>query len=184
LRANRGLDIGAFLTAFGADLADRYEIVGHVHGKRSVFARGSSDPFMGDRWREFLWQNLLGDQHPMMDIIIARMAADPRLGLVFPDNPHLPAWEGNRAIAAELAGRMGMTETLPPFFDFPVGTMFWARTAALKPLLDLGLDWDDYPQEPAPYDGTILHALERLLPFVARHTGFHFAGTYLPGVTW
>src|SRR5262249_10783625 len=61
LTPNRGRDIGAFLSAFGADLADRYEIVGHVHGKRSVFARGSSDPFMGDRWREFLWQNLLGD---------------------------------------------------------------------------------------------------------------------------
>src|SRR5262249_14099273 len=95
---NRGRDIGAFLTGFGADLADRYEIVGHVHAKRSVFASGSSDPFFGERWREFLWQNLLGDQNPMMDIVLARMAADVKLGLVFPDSPQLPCWDGNRNI--------------------------------------------------------------------------------------
>jgi glycosyltransferase involved in cell wall biosynthesis len=181
---NRGRDIGAFLTAFGADLADRYEIVGHVHGKRCLFASGSSDPFLGDRWREFLWQNLLGDQHPMMDIVIARMTADDKLGLVFPDNPQLPSWDGNRAIAQELAQRMGMTDSLAPFFDFPVGTMFWARTAALKPLLDLGLGWDDYPEEPVATDGTVLHAIERLLPFTAWHAGYRYAGTLVPGLTW
>jgi hypothetical protein len=42
---------------------------------------------------------------------------------------------------------MGIEERLPPFFDFPVGTMFWARTQALKPLLALALDWNDYPEE-------------------------------------
>src|SRR5262249_1673944 len=158
--------------------------VGHVHAKRSVFASGSSDPFFGERWREFLWQNLLGDQHPMMDIVVARMAADQTLGLVFPDSPQLPCWDGNRDIAQQLAERMGIKETLPPFFDFPAGTMFWARTAALKALLELGLGWEDYPEEPVATDGTVLHALERLLPFVVRHSGYHYAGTHIPGLTW
>ena len=54
----------------------------------------------------------------------------------------------------------------PPAIDFPVGTMFWARPEALAPLLRLGLNLDDYPDEPLPVDGTILHALERLLPLV------------------
>jgi lipopolysaccharide biosynthesis protein len=49
-----------------------------------------------------------------------------------------------------------------------------ARAAALKPLFDLRLGWDEYPDEPAPYDGTILHALERLLPFAARRAGYGF----------
>jgi glycosyltransferase involved in cell wall biosynthesis len=181
---NRGRDIGAFLTAFGEEITKRYEIVGHLHGKRSVFARGSSDPYLGDRWREFLWQNLLGDSNPMMDIVVENMLADERLGLVFPDNPQLPCWDGNRDIAEELARRMAIIEPLPPFFEFPVGTMFWARTAAIKPLFDLALGWDDYPEEPIATDGTILHALERLLPFVARHAGYRFAGTHIPGLTW
>jgi glycosyltransferase involved in cell wall biosynthesis/septal ring factor EnvC (AmiA/AmiB activator) len=181
---NRGRDIGAFLSAFGEDIVARYDIVGHVHSKRTLHAIGSSDPNVGERWREFLWQNLLGDAHPMLDIIIARLTTDSKLGFVFADDPHLPEWDGNRQIADELAARMGIKEPLPPFFDFPVGTMFWARTAALKPLFNLKLDWNDYPEEPLSNDGTILHALERLLPFVAQHAGYRLAVTNVPRLTW
>ena len=69
----------AYLTALAEDLA-RYDIVGHLHGKRS---RHTGTPTLGNAWREFAWQNLLGDLHPMMDTIIGRMAADQKLGLVF-----------------------------------------------------------------------------------------------------
>jgi lipopolysaccharide biosynthesis protein len=181
---NRGRDIGTFLSAFDEDIVKRYDIVGHVHGKRSLHATNSSDPYFGERWREFLWQNLLGDLHPMMDIVIARLMADDKLGIVFAHDPHLLDWDSNQEIAEGLAARMGMKEPLPPFFDFPVGTMFWARTAALKPLFNLKLGWSDYPEEPLPNDGTILHALERLLPFVAQHAGYRLAVTHVPGVTW
>jgi lipopolysaccharide biosynthesis protein len=178
---NRGRDIGPFLTAFGAYIMENYDLVGHLHSKRSLFL---SDRLIGERWRAFIWQNLIGGQHPMMDVIISRMTKDSGLGLVFPGDPHLSDWDDNLPIARELAQRMGMRTPLAPFFDFPVGTMFWARSAALAPLFKLGLDWDDYPQEPVPIDGTILHALERLLPFVARHTGHGYATTHVPGVTW
>jgi glycosyltransferase involved in cell wall biosynthesis len=181
---NRGRDIGTFLSAFDEDIVKRYDIVGHVHGKRSLHATNSSDPYFGERWREFLWQNLLGDLHPMMDIVIARLTADDKLGIVFAHDPHLLDWDSNQEIAEGLAARMGMKEPLPPFFDFPVGTMFWARTAALKPLFNLKLGWSDYPEEPLPNDGTILHALERLLPFVAQHAGYRLAVTHVPGMTW
>lgn len=175
---NRGRDIGAFLSAFGDDIM-HYDIMGHVHGKRSI----EVSEVMGDTWREFLWQNLVGDVHPMLDIIMTRFADDTRLGLVFPEDPHLVGWDTNLDIATALARKMGITEPLPPFFDFPVGTMFWARTAALLPLLNLRLGWDDYPNEPLPYDGTVLHALERLLRFSAEHAGYRFATTHVPGIT-
>ena len=62
--------------------------------------------------------------------------------------------------------------------------MFWARSEALRPVIDLRLGWDDYPQEPVSADGTILHTLERLLPLAARHAGYRFATTNVRGVTW
>jgi glycosyltransferase involved in cell wall biosynthesis len=176
---NRGRDIGPLLTEFGGSIADDYDLVGHLHGKRSL----AVDAATGDRWREFIWQNLVGHLHPMMDTIIARFAGDETLGLVFPEDPHLVDWGNNLDIANDLAGRMEIDEPLPPFFDFPVGGMFWARAAALKPLFDLRLRWDDYPEEPIPNDRTILHALERLLPFAARRAGYRFATTHVPGVT-
>jgi lipopolysaccharide biosynthesis protein len=116
-----------------------------------------------------------------MDIILNRLTADESVGIVFPEDPNLPHWDANRANAEELAARMGIVEPLPTFFDFPIGMMFWARTAALKPLFDLKLGWDDYPHEPIPPDGTILHAIERLLPFAVRQTGYRFITTHVPG---
>jgi glycosyltransferase involved in cell wall biosynthesis len=177
---NRGRDIGAFLTAFAGDIVGRYDIVGHIHGKRTRHEAA----FLGETWREFLWQHLIGDLHPMLDIVMDRFAEDRGLGMVFAGEPHLSDWDGNLDIAKVLARRVGLAEALPPYFDFPVGTMFWARTQALRPMFDLALGWEDYPEEPLPIDGTILHALERLLPFVARHAGYRYATTHVPGVTW
>jgi lipopolysaccharide biosynthesis protein len=76
---------------------------------------------------------------------------------------------------------MGIATPLPHAFDFPNGTMFWARPAALEPLFALNLAADDYPAEPLPKDGTLLHALERLLPFAAEKAGYTVATTLVPG---
>ncbi|MEA2874627.1 MAG: hypothetical protein QOH67_4929 [Hyphomicrobiales bacterium] len=178
---NRGRDIGAFLTGLSAETMEQYDFIGHLHSKRSLFL---DDRLIGERWRKFIWRNLIGQQHPMMDIVLGRMAKDPRLGIVFPDDPHLSDWDYNLGIAERLAQQIGMQNPLPPFFNFPVGTMFWARSAALAPLFKLNLDWSSYPKEPAPIDGTILHALERKQPFVAQHAGYRYATTHVPGVTW
>jgi hypothetical protein len=175
---NRGRDMGPFLTAILEEIESRYDVVGHIHGKRSP------QTLVGEEWREFLWQNLLGRSYPMMDIILDCFAADEALGIVFPDDPHLPDWDSNLGIATQLAARIGIKRPLPPFFSFPVGTMFWARPQALKPLFELNLDWLDYPEEPLPNDGTILHAIERLLPFVIQHAGYRYAATRVPQLTW
>ena len=50
--------------------------------------------------------------------------------------------------------------------------MFWARKGALRSLYEMGLSWEDLPEEPLGYDGTILHAIERLLPLIASSNGF------------
>ena len=175
---NRGRDIGAFLTTVAGVIEDGYDVIGHIHGKRSLHTS------VGEQWREFLWQNLVGGPHPMVDLILNRFAADGNLGLVFADDPHLPDWDANLEAASYLAARMGMSDPLPPFINFPVGTMFWARPLALAPLLKLKLSWDDYPQEPVQNDGTILNALERLLTLVGQHAGYRYATTHISGVTW
>jgi glycosyltransferase involved in cell wall biosynthesis len=177
---NRGRDIGAFLTGLRGRLSVGYDVIGHVHGKRSPL---DGDSQTGERWREFLWSNLIGSKAPMMDIILARFARDETLGIVFPDDPNIVSWGDNREIAERLMARMSLQVLLPTHFDFPIGTMFWARPAALKSLFDLALVWNDYPPEPVPYDGTILHAIERLLPFVARSAGYGYATTHVPGIT-
>ncbi|PZV40515.1 rhamnan synthesis F family protein [Mesorhizobium kowhaii] len=178
---NRGRDVGPLLTEFLPRLLDgRYDLIGHVHAKRSV----GTDAAMGEAWRHFLWENLVGGEHAMLDLAAAVFASKPAIGLLMAEDPHLVGWNDNREIAEDLARRMGIATPLADFFDFPLGTMFWCRSKTLLPLLELGLDWNDYPSEPVPYDGTVLHAIERLLPFVARKAGFDTAGLRVPGTNW
>lgn len=178
---NRGRDIGPFLTGLADEIASSgYDLFGHIHAKRSL----AVDEKMGDSWREFLWENLIGGMYPMLDVAAAAFAARPALGLLIAEDPHLVGWDTNLPLATDLAQRMGLPTPLDEFFDFPLGTMFWARPDALRPLLKLGLLWDNYPAEPLPNDGTILHALERLVPFAVWHAGFDIAGLRVPNTAW
>jgi len=178
---NRGRDIGPFLTGFAHEIVSGgYEVFGHVHAKQSV----GVDAAMGESWREFLWENLIGGEYPMLDVAAGAFAAEQDLGLLMAEDPHLVGWGGNRAIAETLAVRMGVDLPLDDFFDFPLGNMFWARPRALAPLLALGLSWDDYPAEPIADDGTLMHALERMTPYSARVEGLSVAGLRAPGTTW
>lgn len=177
---NRGRDLGPLLTEFSATILDQYDLIGHVHTKKSLDLK---NPEGAKVWSEFLLENLLGGRHPMAAKIVSRFAADEHLGMVFPDEPHVWGWSENKAIAQELAQRMGIDELPQQYFWFPVGTMFWARVEAIRPLLEWSPAWEDYPQEPLPYDATMLHAIERLLPIVAGKTGHRIALTNVPGVT-
>ncbi|MDQ3039800.1 MAG: glycosyltransferase [Pseudomonadota bacterium] len=177
---NRGRDIGPFLTTFGPRLASDYDIVGHLHTKKTA---NIADAKVADTWRHFLYENLLSGEAAMADVIVGRMAEDPSIGMVFPDDPHLVGWGGNKSCAQALCRRLGMPDNLPEHFVFPIGTMFWARVDAIRPLLELGLGWEDYPVEPLPYDGSMLHALERLFPFVVSEQGGRCLLTNATGVT-
>jgi hypothetical protein len=176
---NRGRDIGPFLTGFGPKLFRDYEIVGHLHSKQSPHAH---DDYI-QNWVEFLEKGLVGKNGEMMDSILGKMDADPSIGIIYPDDPGCFGWEGNYSYGKALIERMGYKAPLPDAsINFPVGTMFWARSEALKPLLDLNLQWEDYPEEPIPVDGSTLHAMERFFGIVPRLTGYRTVVTRVEGV--
>ncbi|WP_454683234.1 rhamnan synthesis F family protein [Ancylobacter moscoviensis] len=178
---NAGRDIGPLLTQFGPRLIATYDMVGHVHIKKSQHV---TDLDMVRVWSEFLFENVLGGPvgGRMLDLILNKAESDERIGVIYPDDPHVIGWTRNMAIAERLAARMGHP-SLARSINFPVGTMFWMRTAALKPFVDLGFDWPDYPNEPIPEDGTLLHALERLFGVVPPLEGWRTVVTNIRGVS-
>lgn len=176
---NRGRDIGPFLTTFGWDAFSGYEFIGHIHTKVSADV---ADTSMGKIWSTFLLENLIGNNNiPMVDTILTYMMKNKSMGMIYPDDPHIFGWTKNKAFAEILAKKLNLG-TLPTHIDFPMGNMFWARTKALQPLFNLKLDWSDYPEEPLPYDGSILHAIERILPLVVESQNMTCAVTHIPGV--
>jgi glycosyltransferase involved in cell wall biosynthesis len=177
---NRGRDIGPFFTEFFEAMRDGYDIVGHFHTKKSVDLKEEQT---GRRWFSFLADNLLGNAtHGMLDVVLDRFERDPGIGMVFADDPHISGMETNLRFAEPWRQRLGI-EAIPAYFIYPVGTMFWARPAALRPIADLKLQWEDYPPEPLPYDGSMLHALERLIALAVPAENWRIATTNVRGVT-
>ncbi len=178
---NRGRDIGPLLTEFGRALCASYDVIGHLHTKSSA---RFVEPQIAETWNAFLLENLLGGKRggAMLDAILSSMMSRPAIGIVFPDDPHVLSWTGNRRHAEELADRMGCGK-LPEHFNFPVGSMFWGRSSVLSRFVALDLQWSDYPLEPLPVDGTMLHAIERLFGVVPAAMGMACAVTNVRGVT-
>ncbi len=176
---NKGRDIGPLLTEFGRTIKENYDVIGHVHTKKTA---DLEDDKLGRNWFTFLLENLLGGRARMVDTIVGRMSNDQNIMMVFPDDPCVVDWGKNFDLGQELLSSMGIAY---PYHElnFPIGTMFWARTIGIKPLLDLNLQWEDYPEEPLAYDGTMLHALERLFGIVAVQNGGAILQTYVRGIT-
>jgi hypothetical protein len=180
IHANRGRDVFPFLELCQS-IQDRYDIIGHVHTKKSPHVRDGSD--LVARWRDMLLGNLLGSDQcsDMLDRIIAHMDRHPNVQLVFPDDPHIIGWGKNLDFAKDLVASTEFA-ALPKFFDFPVGTMFWATSKYLKPFIDMALPERFSPEEPLPIDGTVLHAWERLLGAKVGTQPPEYALTYVPGL--
>jgi len=164
---NRGRDIAPKLVGF-ADAHGDHDLVLHLHSKRSDHAE-----FLRP-WRGFLFESLLGSK-PVVASILDAFARLPQLGMVAPQHfepvRRWIGWNGNFGAARDLATRMGITLSPTRALDFPSGSMFWARPAALRPLLDLNLSFEDFPEEGAQLDHTPAHAIERLYFLACERSG-------------
>lgn len=173
---NRGRDIAPKLVTF-ADIYDRYDYALFVHGKKS--AKSS----VGAQWRDLLIDGLVGSADTIRSII-ALMERHPSVGIVMaqhfePIRPHLH-WDHSFARARALARRMGFDLSPRHVLDMPSGSMFWARTAALAPLLALGLRGEDFPVEKGQTRRTLHHTIERLFLFAAEQAGFGWVKVAAP----
>jgi len=177
---NRGRDISPMLTGFRHVLS-RYDIIGHIHTKKSVHA----DRAHVDKWVNFLLDNLLSSEnakHPILENILNRFINDPKVGLIHPSIPYIMTSDSCIGAMRILLTKLKISYNIPRYISFPMGTMFWARKEILDPLFSLNLSFDQYPEEPLPLDGTMLHAIERIFPILSEHHGFKTVVTHTPGV--
>lgn len=167
---NRGRDIAPKLITC-RDVYDHYEYILHIHTKKSPHHGRLSG------WRFYLLETLLGSTEIVKSVFEA-FRSSPNLGIIAPQ--HFEAirkpvgWGRNFKIAKILADRMGIEISRNVPIDFPSGSMFWARTAAIKPLLDCNLTFDEFPEEAGQLDETLGHAIERLYFFSCERAGYRW----------
>tara|TARA_B110000503_G_C6979213_1_gene342493 strand:+ start:99 stop:680 length:582 start_codon:yes stop_codon:yes gene_type:complete len=152
-----------------ADFED-WEYLVHLHTKKSRDHFSSR----GAKWNDALWAELGNPETAITAVEILHQHADQ--GLAYPDvtafvSPLNFHWNENTEIARGILGQIGHELPEGPI-AFPAGGMFAVKKAAILPLLSLGLKSTDMPPEPVGNDGTILHALERLIGVVPTLTGY------------
>lgn len=167
---NRGRDIAAKWVGF-RDVYDSYDLFLHLHIKKSPHGGA---PLA--RWRDYLFDHLIGS--PEIVASILRLFEDPKIGVVFPQHLFeirgILNWGYDYDIARRLMRRAGVEIDKNRVLEFPSGSMFWGRSAAFRPLLDLNLQFEDFPDEAGQVDGTIAHAIERIVLMIAESCGFEW----------
>ncbi|NLB65390.1 MAG: hypothetical protein GX803_02850 [Lentisphaerae bacterium] len=173
---SRGRDWGALLVGCKYQL-EGYDYLGFIHDKKSLQKEYVT---VGASFRDMLWHNLLASPGYIRDII-ATFEANPWLGLLVPPPPlhgtyfksGLDRWticfDETVRLAQKLDLRARPNKQHQPI---AVGSVFWCRTDALQPLFAVNWDYSDFPPEPLPNDGSLNHALERILPLVAQSQGY------------
>jgi FMN phosphatase YigB (HAD superfamily) len=171
--ANRGRDIAPFLVDFAAELDD-FDYICKVHTKKSLFS-GSEKM----EWRQYLYKMLLGSKQRIQAILTV-FARDAVVGIIYPARyegmPYLAyTWLSNKWVAAPYVNRLGFDFDPDEYIDYPAGSMFWIKKEALKPLLDMHLARNDFPEEKGQNDGALQHVMERCFTLSARSRGLKYA---------
>lgn len=173
---NQGRDIAPWLIDF-KEINEAYDIVGHFHTKKTAHA----DEWIGESWQDEIIESLIINT----DYIINYFQKHKSIGIIMPDISYYhsyvsqgDAWVSNRGLFNQFWDKMKLSKKLDAhLLDYPImpyGNMFWYRPKALKPLFDLNLLLEDFPEDPIPVDGTIAHAIERLPVYIAWNQGYDY----------
>ena len=174
---NIGRDMGPLLFSLRElIMKDQYEVVGHFHSKKSIDLEAGG----GDRWLDFLMDHLIGDGDNAASIL--DIFHDPEIGLIFPEDQNFVDIGENSLFVASLCEMLSVP-VISETPIFPVGNMFWARKTALNKLFYLNKDLILQP-EPLPYDGSYMHAIERILPHLVYNDKLKVLTIYKEGKRW
>lgn len=166
LTPNVGRDVAPFIAALRRAQDAGYEVFCKIHSKRSPHMSG------GAAWRETLLSGLLDPA--VVAGISERFAEAPKLGLLAAARSRASlstpdVMFNNRALVDHVARRLKLAygEETP----FVAGTMFWGRVVAFGSLVKASPEDLAFETELGRIDGTLAHALERLMGAIVVSSG-------------
>lgn len=173
---NRGRDVYPFLAQLH-DVINDYEYVAHFHSKKTLH----SDK--GGYWRQSLLNTLLGDGDKF-DSIISFFERNKEYGLIIPKIPSKIRYRyakaksdpWNDANARKCLVELGLGNEFNLLdYEFPIGTMFVARTIAVGQVFEHIYELGDFPKEFGQVEHTLQHALEFVWHPVCEKNGYKVA---------
>ena len=170
---NRGRDVIPFINQL-SKAYKKYKYFCHIHTKKTKY------PPLGDMWRRYLYNNLLGSKEVVSEILY-KFETNEKLGIIFPDtifvlvNSVYDISKGNLIILNHLLKKMFQTHIIDKSPDYPVGDMFWARVSAVHQIFE-NVDYINYycPRENGQTFKTIMHAIEMNWVITAQLNGYNY----------
>lgn len=179
---NTGRDVSALLIG-GRDviLNGGYDYICFMHDKKGIGARGSYE-CVGSAFSETCFDNT-AITPDYVNNVIELFDTDPHLGIASPPPPTHAAyfrfadgdWGENYEMVCDLVKKYGfnvpIAQNKPPVA--PLGTVFWFRAKAMEKLAKINWKYSDFPTEPAPPDGSLMNAIERLYSIAVQDAGYY-----------
>lgn len=169
---NRGRDVLAFLEALRRSSIPADAIILKVHTKVTQHRLDGSD------WRRSMLDSLM--LPAIMSRVLDAFVSHPTLSLVAPAGYIVPlkTYIGENQPHIDALLRRGGWPAIQPETDvFAAGTMFFVRRSSLDHILKLSLEPSMFEEEAGQKDGTVAHALERLITMAIRREGGEVSDT-------
>jgi lipopolysaccharide biosynthesis protein len=160
---NIGRDIAPSLIGFKQEIL-KSDLFLHLHTKKSLYNQDLNN------WRDDIFNKLLGSKQ--IAGFNLKLLLSNGIGLILPSPPDFIKEHMNWGLSSDYAHakvllkRSGYNlSKLSPLY-FPAGSMFFAKTEVIKPIIKT-LNIEDFNQESGQVSGTMAHAVERSFCFFA-----------------
>ncbi len=162
---NHGRDIFPFMHVINAGLLAPYKAVCKFHTKKSPHRKD------GNEWRDHLIEGILPGQGTAK--LLESFLADENAAFLVADGQHYTGddwWGSNDETTINLLHRV---EVLcdPDKLSFPAGSIYWIKPMMLSMIRGFQLGQKDFEPEVGQVDGTVAHAFERAIGYLAMNAG-------------
>lgn len=174
---NLGRNFGPLLVEF-SDVLKKADSFIHVHSKKSTHS-----PRIAKEWLRRSTDLLLSATGIQRCFDIFRQNED--VGILYSDSSDLIRginfrWGRSKPKMMRIVGTSPGFENIKwsGRLSFPAGGMFWVKTNAIRPLLELDWKYDMFPDEEGQIDGGTEHGIERLFGELVRAQGFRHVRSF------
>ena len=168
---NHGRDIFPFVHLINAGWLDGYDAVCKLHTKKSPHRRD------GEHWRRHLISGILPGAET--GALLQRFLDDPEAAFWVADGQHyndLQWWGSNFSTVAQLLQRVEVAPDRDRL-SFPAGSIYWVKPQILDLVRGCRLEAGRFEEEQGQTDGTVAHAMERVLGILTDAAGMQIRQT-------
>ena len=164
-------NISSFICGFKDEIKN-FEIILKLH---TNFFNKPYNCLNSNLLKSLIYNSLLGNQYHI-NYIVELFYQNKELGMLLPPSfPTIIIKPLESIVMQKILKKMKINVPFNEAIDFPIGSMFWARSEALKPIFDLNFKFEDFEQAISSYDThNLSDIIEKVFLFSNCKAGFHW----------